>query len=95
MLSPKLQDGMKIPKWEPCSRGAQFVGFSPLYSFTAGLVRNLRTGNISLDFMWFTTISLKWYIQTPTRPLMYGQNSLCFNPTGQILKKIMSSTDMS
>ena len=41
---------MKIPKWEPCSRGAQFVGFSPLHSSMVGLVRNLRTGNISPQF---------------------------------------------
>ena len=45
-----MQDGMKIPKWEPRSRGAQFVGYSPLHSSTVGLVRNLRTGNISPQF---------------------------------------------
>ena len=45
-----MQDGMKLPKWDPRSRGAQFVGYSPLHASTVGLVRNLRTGNISLQF---------------------------------------------
>ena len=45
-----MQDGMKIPKWDPRSRGAQFVGYSPLHASTVRLVRNLRTGNISPQF---------------------------------------------
>ena len=95
MLSPKLQDGMKIPKWEPCSRGAQFVGFSPLHSSMVGLVRNLRTGNISPQFHVVYNNYFETVHSDPTRPPVYGQNSLCSSPTGQILKKMMSSIDMN
>ena len=45
-----MQDGMKILKWDPRSRGAQFVGYSPLHANRGRLVRNLRTGNISPQF---------------------------------------------
>ena len=61
VLDPRIQDGYKIPKWEPQSRQGQFVGFSPLHASTVGLVRNLRTGNISPQFHlvyddWFETV---------------------------------------
>ena len=50
VLQPKLQDGMKIPKWEPRSRRGQYMGHSPLHASTVGLVRNLKTENISPQF---------------------------------------------
>lgn len=50
VLDPRLQDGHKIPKWEPRSRQGQFLGFSDLHSSTIGLVRNLRTGFISPQY---------------------------------------------
>ena len=50
VLDPKLQDGNKIPKWQPRSRRGQFVGFSPIHASTVPLVRNLRTGNLSPQF---------------------------------------------
>ena len=50
VLTPKLKDGQKIPKWEPRSKRGQFVGHSPLHASTVGLVRNLQTGNITPQF---------------------------------------------
>ena len=56
-----MQDGYKVPKWEPQSRQAQYMGFSTLHASTVGLVRNLKTGNISPQFHlvfddWFETV---------------------------------------
>ena len=50
VLEPRLQDGKKIPKWEPRSRRGQFLGYSPLHASTVGMIRNLRTNNISPQF---------------------------------------------
>ena len=50
VLTPKLKDGQKIPKWEPRSKRGQFVGHSPLHASTVGLVRNLQTGSITPQF---------------------------------------------
>ena len=42
VLEPSLtQAGGKIPKWQPRSRRAQYVGFSPVHSENIGLVRIL------------------------------------------------------
>ena len=50
VLDPRSQDGKKIPKWDPRSRRGQFVGFSPLHSSHVGLIRHLKTNNISPQF---------------------------------------------
>lgn len=50
VLDPRLQDGKKIPKWEPRSRQGQFLGFSKEHASTIGLIRNIRTGYISPQF---------------------------------------------
>jgi hypothetical protein len=50
VLSPKLQDDMKIPKWKPRARQGQYLGFSLEHSFLVGLVRNLSTEFISPQF---------------------------------------------
>ena len=50
VLDPKLQNGQKIPKWQPRSRMGQYVGASPYHASSVGLVRNLRTNNISPQF---------------------------------------------
>ena len=61
VLDPRMQDGQKLPKWEPQSRRAQHLGCSPLHASTVGLVRNLTTGNMSPQFHlvfddWFETV---------------------------------------
>ena len=50
VLQPKLQDGQKLPKWEPRSRRGQFVGVSAMHASSVGLIRNLKTNNISPQF---------------------------------------------
>jgi hypothetical protein len=41
VLDPCLQDGKKIPKWEPRSHHGQFLGFSPNHSSSVGLIQNI------------------------------------------------------
>jgi hypothetical protein len=62
VLDPKLQDGNKVPKFDPRSRQGLNVGWSPRHASTVPLVLNLTTGNISPQFHvvfddWFTTVS--------------------------------------
>ncbi len=61
VLEPKLQDGVKIPKWQPRTRRGQYLGVSSHHASTVGLVRNLRTNRITPQFHvvyddWFETV---------------------------------------
>ena len=61
VLDPVIQDGKKLPRWQPKSRRGQFMGMSKLHSSTIGMIRNLRTGSISPQFHvvydeWFSTL---------------------------------------
>jgi len=62
VLEPRLTDaGGKIPKWQPRSRRAQYVGVSPVHAENIGLVRNLTTGYLSPQYHlvyddWFDTV---------------------------------------
>lgn len=62
VLEPKLQDGKKIPKWQPRSRRGQFLGRSTKHASSAALIENVTTGSISTQFHvvfddWFATVS--------------------------------------
>jgi hypothetical protein len=46
VLHPRLQDGQKVPKWQPRARCGQFLGYSTDYSSSIGLILNTNTGNI-------------------------------------------------
>ncbi len=50
VLDASLQDGRKIPKWNPCARLGLFLGFSDLHSSLVPLVLNVVTGHISQQF---------------------------------------------
>ena len=50
VLDPTLQQGKKLPRWEPRSRRGLFVGYSPHHSSNVPLVLNLSTGHISPQF---------------------------------------------
>ena len=50
VLEPILQDGNKLSKWMPRSRKYKYLGAYPLHDSTVVLVRNLKNGNISLQF---------------------------------------------
>ena len=73
VLEPKLQDGKKIPKWQPRSRRGQFLGRSLRHASSAALIRNLKTGSISTQFHcvfddWFTTVSSNDAIDRESEP---------------------------
>ncbi len=58
VLHPTLQDGKKLPKWQPCTRRAQYVGYSRDHASTVGLVRNMTTGKIPPpSSIWYLTTS--------------------------------------
>ena len=62
VLDPKLQDGIKIPKFNPRSRRGLHVGLSPKHAATVPSILNLQTGTISPQFHvvfddWFSTVS--------------------------------------
>ena len=49
-LEAELQDGKKIPKWQPRARLGMFVGFSQVHSSLVPLVLNVNTGKISPQY---------------------------------------------
>ena len=62
VLEPKLQDGHKIPKFDPRSRRGLHLGWSPKHAATVPFVLNLSTGHVSPQFHvvfddWFTTVN--------------------------------------
>jgi len=50
VLDPRLQDGFKIPQWEPWSCRGIFVGVSPLHASSVALVLNPSTNRLSPQF---------------------------------------------
>ena len=50
VLEAALQDGKKIPKWNPRARLGLFLGFSDVHSSQVPLVLNTETGKISPQF---------------------------------------------
>ena len=50
VLEPALQDGKKIPKWEPRACCGMFLGFSQVHSLLVALVLNVSTGKISAQY---------------------------------------------
>ena len=50
VLDPVLQDGRKLPRWQPKSHRGQFLGMSKHHASTIGLIQNIRTGSISPQF---------------------------------------------
>ena len=50
VLDPHLQEGKKLPKWQPRSRQGVFLGFSTLHSSEVPLVLNQATGSITPQF---------------------------------------------
>ncbi len=50
VLDASLQDGKKIPKWNPWARLGLFLGFSDLHSSLVPLVLNIDMGHISPQF---------------------------------------------
>ena len=62
ILNPKMQDGHKIPKFDPRSRRGVFLGLSKRHASNVPVVLNLETNRISAQFHvvvddWFATVS--------------------------------------
>ena len=50
VLDPKLQQGRKLPRWEPRARRGVFLGYSSVHSSDVPLILNLTTGSISPQY---------------------------------------------
>ena len=50
VLNPQLQDGFKIPKWDPRARQGVFLGHSPHHASSVGLILNPNTHRISPQY---------------------------------------------
>ena len=50
VLEPKLQDGKKVPKFDPRSRQGKFLGYSQDHASSVALILNRTTGKISPQF---------------------------------------------
>eukprot|EP00957_Ditylum_brightwellii_P137553 10486471-Ditylum_brightwellii.AAC.1 len=47
VLDPTLQDGKKLPKWNPRKCRGQFLGWRKQHASTVALIRNMKTGSIT------------------------------------------------
>jgi hypothetical protein len=47
VLDPTLQEGKKLPRWEPRSRRGVFVGLSTIHASRVPLLLNLANGSIT------------------------------------------------
>ena len=59
VLDPKLQDGEKLPKWDPITQQHQYLGKYSTHASSVGLRRNLRSGYIPPNFMSYMIIGFK------------------------------------
>jgi hypothetical protein len=50
VLNPKIQQGKKLPRWEPRSKRGMFLGLSQQHASEVTLVLNLGTGSITTQF---------------------------------------------
>ena len=50
VLDPKLQDGKKLPKWDPRTRRSQYLGRSPHHASSVGLIISLETSFVPPQF---------------------------------------------
>ena len=50
MLEPTLQDGKKLPQWQPRSKLGQFVGRSRTHTTSVRLIKNIKAGGMSSQF---------------------------------------------
>ena len=50
ILEPRLQQGQKVPKWEPRSLMGEYLGHSPFHAQTVPLILNLWSGLVSPQY---------------------------------------------
>ena len=63
VLNKRIADGQKIPRWEPRSNRAMYLGRAPQYASTVHLLLNLQSGSITPQFHvvlddWFATVAV-------------------------------------
>ena len=50
VLDPRLQDGHKLSRWNPCACQGTFVGITDIHASSVGLIRNPTTNRLSPQF---------------------------------------------
>ena len=50
VLKPAIQDGRKLPKWQPKARCGVFLGFSKSNSTQIGFIKNIKTSAVSQQY---------------------------------------------
>lgn len=65
MVGPRIQDGKKIPRWNPRSKMGQFLGRSIIHAGSISFIHNLKTKAVSARFHvvydnHLSTVSLDW-----------------------------------
>jgi hypothetical protein len=80
VLDARLQNGNKIPRWEPRSRVGVYLGHSPYHAQSVALILNLSTGHVSPQYHLvyddrFTTVPCLQLGTVPTNwPDLYSNN---------------------
>jgi hypothetical protein len=87
VLDPKIQQGKKLPRWEPRSRRGIFLGLSQQHASEVPLVINLGTGSVTAHFHvvfddLFTTVPS---IERDTEPHEHWEELCLENSTHVIL----------
>jgi hypothetical protein len=58
ILNPKVQQGQKLPRWQPRSRQGISMGLSKQHTSEVTRVLNISTGSINTQSMLYLTINL-------------------------------------
>jgi hypothetical protein len=107
VLGPKLQQGQKLPRWQPRSRQGIFMGLSTQHSSEVLLVLNCKTGSIATKFhvvfddLFLRFLQLRGRMTPPvigrnfvwTTPLTFSSkiHRLTFKMTGSLTKNAKTS----
>jgi hypothetical protein len=78
VLDALLQDGKKIPKWNPWACLGLFLGFSDLHSSPVPLVLNVDMDTSLCNSMSFSTINLRLSSLWQLENLLINNGLICF-----------------
>ncbi|KAL7574137.1 hypothetical protein ACA910_014820 [Epithemia clementina (nom. ined.)] len=87
VLHKTISDGIKLPRWQPCSDRCMFAGLSPTHATNVPLVLNLQTGAITPQFHvvfddWFATVTASVDnlpdFQSPEWAHMFGDSTFLY-----------------
>jgi hypothetical protein len=76
VLDPKLQQGQKLPRWQPRSRQGIFMGLTTQHASNNPLVLNCKTGSITTQFHVVFDDLFRLFLQLRGRrtPPVIGKN---------------------